>query len=130
MTFKVTIGKFGGDDTAEIKVDGRAVGWLERVRGERFKSATSYARVSFVSHYTIVLTDDAAYEQLREHDVKSRLAAKLEVERAFQRAWDKLASCDRCGSSREVCSHLGCVEGREQVVPLDEIAAALATKEG
>ena len=94
MAFKVAIGTFGDDDTAEIKVDGRAVGWLERVRGERFKSASSRARVSFISHYAIVLMDDAADDQLREHDVTSRAAAKIEVERAFQRAWDKLAGDD------------------------------------
>jgi hypothetical protein len=91
-TFKVTIGTFGDDDTAEIKVDGKAVGWLERVHGERFKSASSYARVQYVSHYTIVLTDDAAFEQLRKHDVPSRKDAKLEVEAAFERAWTQLAA--------------------------------------
>lgn len=112
MAFKVTIGKFGDDDTAEIKADGRTVGWLERVHGERFKSATSYARVSFVSHYSIVLTDDAAEEQLKKHDVDSRGEAKLEVERAFRAAWDKLAT--------SASSH---------VVPPSEVAAALAQKE-
>ncbi len=87
--FKVTIGTFSDDDTAEIKVDGRAVGWLERVHGERFKSVTSYARVQYVSHYSIVLMDDFADEQLRKHDVDSRKDAKLEVEYAFNRALQK-----------------------------------------
>ncbi|HSX23232.1 MAG TPA: hypothetical protein VLE97_10715 [Gaiellaceae bacterium] len=92
MSFKVTIGTFGDDDTAPIKVDGRDVGWLERVRGERFKSATSYARVQYVSHYSIVLTDDAADNQLRKHDVDSRKEAKLEVQAAFERAWTQIAT--------------------------------------
>jgi hypothetical protein len=83
---KVAIGKFADDDTAPITVDGRDVGWLERVKGERFKSATSYARVQFVSHYSIMLTDDAAFEQLKKHDVDSRGEAKLEVKAAFERA--------------------------------------------
>ena len=91
-TFKVTIGKFDDDDSADIKVDGRVVGWLERMKSERFASATSRARVSFVSHYTIMLTDDAADTQLKKHDVDSRAEAKLEVERAFESAWEKLAS--------------------------------------
>lgn len=90
MTFQITIGKFGDDDTADIKVDGRVVGWLERVKGERFKSVTSRARVSFVSHYTIVLTDDLAFDQLRKHDVDSRAEAKLEVACAFEQAWTQL----------------------------------------
>lgn len=92
MTFKVTIGKFGDDDTAPILVDGHEAGWLERVRGERFKSATSYARVSFVSHYSIMLKDDAADEQLRKHDVDSRTEAKLEIARAYERAWAQLSA--------------------------------------
>ena len=90
-TFKAAIGKFGDDDTAEIKVDGRVVGWLERVHGERFKSVTSYARIQHVSHYTIVLTDDAADAQLRKHDVDTRAEAKLEVASAFERAWEQLS---------------------------------------
>ena len=92
MAFKVQIGKFGDDDTAEIKVDGRVVGWLERVKGERFASVSSRARISFVSHYTIVLTDDAANAQLAKHDVDSRANAKLEVEQAFERAWVQLTA--------------------------------------
>lgn len=92
MAFKVKIGTFGDDDTAEIRVDGREVGWLERVRGERFASASSRARVSFVSHYTIVLTDDAADDQLTKHDVASRGEAKIEVERAFDAWWAKIAA--------------------------------------
>ena len=104
-TFKVTIGKFGDDDSADIKVDGRVVGWLERVKSERFASATSRARVAFVSHYTIVLTDDAADAQLRKRDVDSRADAKLEVTRAFEHAWEKLLSepgklC--CGCSKQL----------------------------
>ena len=91
-TFKVTIGAFGADDSADIKVDGRVVGWLERVHGERFASATSRTRVSFVSHYSIMLTDDAADGQLKKHDVASRAEAKLEVERAFEQAWEKLTN--------------------------------------
>lgn len=86
MSFQVKIGKFHDDDSADITVDGRNVGWLERVHGERFKSVGSYARVTFVSHYSIVLTDDAAAEQLHKEDVDSRGEAKLEVERAFERA--------------------------------------------
>ena len=90
MTFKVSIGTFGDDDSADIKVDGRVVGWLERVKGERFASASSRARVSFVSHYSIVLTDDAADEQLKKHDVESRAEAKLEIARAFEQTWTQL----------------------------------------
>lgn len=92
MTFKVTIGKFGDDDTADIKVDGRSVGWLERVKSERFASATSRARIAFVSHYSIMLTDDFADEQLKKHDVDSRKEARLEVERAFELAWTQLVT--------------------------------------
>ena len=95
MKFKVTIGKFGDDDTAEIAVDGRVVGWLERVHGERFKSVTSYARVPYVAHYSIVLTDDFAFEQLRKHDVDSRAEAKLEVEQTFDRAWQQLVAKEK-----------------------------------
>lgn len=92
MTFKVTIGTFGDDDSADITVDGRVVGWLERVRDERFASASSRARVSYVSHYSIMLTDDFADEQLRKHDFASREEAKLEVEHAFEHAWEKLTT--------------------------------------
>ncbi len=84
MTFKVSIGKFGDDDSANITVDGRTVGWLERVSGERFASASSRTRVTFVSHYSIMLTDDAAAARLTKHDVDSRAEAKLEVARAFE----------------------------------------------
>ena len=90
MSFKVSIGKFGDDDAADIKVDGRVVGWLERVKSERFASASSRARVSFVSHYSIVLTDDFADERLKKHDVDSRAEAKLQVARAFEAAWAQL----------------------------------------
>lgn len=90
MSFKVQIGKFGDDDSADITVNGRVVGWLERVKSERFKSATSRARVEFVSHYSIMLTDDAADEQLRKHDVDSRAEAKAEIQSAFERAWAQL----------------------------------------
>jgi uncharacterized CHY-type Zn-finger protein len=105
MTFKVTIGKFGEDDSADIKVDERVVGWLERVKDERFASASSRVRVSFVSHYTIMLTDDAADTQLRKHDVVSCAEAKDQVEHAFERAWEKLVSepgklC--CGCSKRL----------------------------
>jgi len=105
VRFKVTIGMFGDDDSADIKVDGRVVGWLERVKSERFASATSRARVSFVSHYTIMLTDDAADAQLRKHDVGTRAEATVEVSRAFERAWEKLLSepgklC--CGCSKRL----------------------------
>jgi hypothetical protein len=92
VTFQIKIGKFGDDDSADISVDGRVVGWLERVRGERFASASSRARVTFVSHYSIMLTDDAANAQLAKHDVGTRAEAKLEVERAFDRAWSTLAT--------------------------------------
>lgn len=92
MSFKVTIGTFGDDDTAEIKVDDRPVGWLERVHGERFKSASSYARV--IGEHDRVVRDvlNAAFEQLKKHDVDSRKDAKLEVEAAFERAWTQLAT--------------------------------------
>lgn len=92
MSFKVKIGTFGDDDTAPITVDGRDVGWLERVKSERFATASSRARVAFVSHYSIMLTDDAAFDQLKKHDVASRKEAKLEVERAFDAAWAALAA--------------------------------------
>jgi len=85
MTFKVKIGTFGDDDSANITVDGRVVGWLERVRGERLASASSRTRVAFVSHYSIVLTDDAASAQLGKHDVASPAEAKAEVAGAFDR---------------------------------------------
>ena len=90
MTFKVSIGTFGNDDSADIKVDGRVVGWLERVKSERFASASSRARVSFVSHYSIMLTDDFADKQLKKRDVESRAKAKLEIVRAFEQAWTQL----------------------------------------
>jgi hypothetical protein len=90
-TFDVKIGTFGEDDSADIAVDGRVVGWLERARSERFASASSRARVSFVSHYSIMLTDDFADEQLRKHEFASRAEAKLEVERAFEQAWEQIA---------------------------------------
>jgi hypothetical protein len=90
MKFKVAIGKFGDDDSADITVDGRVVGWLERVKSERFASASSRARVSFVSHYSIMLTDDFANDHLKKHDVDSRAEAKLEVARAFEQAWTQL----------------------------------------
>jgi hypothetical protein len=89
--FKITIGKFSDDDTADITADGRVIGWLERVRGERFKSVSSYARVSFVSHYSIVLTDENAFRQLHKQDVASRTEASFEVERALERAWQQQA---------------------------------------
>lgn len=92
MKFKVTIDKFGDDDAADISVDGKVVGWLERVRGERFRSVTSRERVSFVSHYSITLIDDAADEQLVKSDVASRAEAKAEVARAFEHAWEQLAA--------------------------------------
>ena len=92
MTFKVSIGTFGDDDSADITVDGKSVGWLERVHGERFKSASSRARVSFVSHYSIMLTDDTASDQLRKHDVDTRAEAKLEITRAYERALTPLAA--------------------------------------
>ena len=92
MTFQVKINKFGDDDAADIAVDGRVVGWLERVHGERFASASSRARVTFVSHYTIVLTDDATNGKLRKHDVATRAEAKLEVARAHEAAWGVLAA--------------------------------------
>jgi hypothetical protein len=94
MKFKVTILPFGDDDTADIWVDGRKVGWLERVYTERFKSATSYARVRYVSHYSIMLTDDGADDHLRKHDVDSRKEAKSEIERAFERWWETTTKVD------------------------------------
>jgi hypothetical protein len=105
MTFQVRIGKFGDDDSADISVDGRVVGWLERVRSERFASASSRERVSFVSHYSITLTDDFADNQLRKQDVDSRAAAKLEIAGAFERAWEKLAAASGrlcCGCSKRL----------------------------
>jgi hypothetical protein len=85
-TFKVKIGKFDDDDSAPITVDGRDVGWLERVKGERFKSVTSYARVSFVTGYSVQLTDDAARAQLSNDDFDTRAEAKHAIEQAFERA--------------------------------------------
>ena len=105
MPFKVSIGTFGDDDSAAIKVDGRAVGWLGHVESEHCASASSRACISFVSRYTIMLMDDAANAQLRKHTVDSRAEAKLEVEHAFERAWEKLLSepgklC--CGCSKRL----------------------------
>ena len=71
------------------------VGWLERVRDERFASASSRARVSFVSHYTIMLTDDAADDQIGKHDVASRAEAKIEVAGAFDRWWLALTAKEK-----------------------------------
>lgn len=103
MTFKVTISKFSDDDSADITVDGRNVGWLERVKSERFASVTSRARVSFVSHYSIMLTDDAADAQLKKHDVDSRKEAKLEISRAFEQAWAQL--CLKGAAAKTACTH-------------------------
>lgn len=103
--FQAKIGKFDAEDSADITVNARMVGWLERVRDERFASASSRVRVAFVSHYTIMLTDDAADAQLAKHDVASRAEAKLEVERAFERAWEKLAAAPGklcCGCSKRL----------------------------
>jgi len=57
-----TLGKFS-DDAADILIDGKKVGWIERNIGERFASAGSYARVKFVSGYTLTFTDDALSEE-------------------------------------------------------------------
>ena len=92
MAFKVQIGKFSSDDSADITVDGKNVGWLERVKSERFASASSRARVSFVSHYSIMLTDDGADDHLKKHDVDSRAEAKTEIERAFEAWWASKAA--------------------------------------
>jgi hypothetical protein len=73
VTFQIKIGTFGDDDAADISVDGKIVGWLERVRGERFASASSRARVSFVSHYSRLLTNDEII------DVRDALLAKGDV---------------------------------------------------
>jgi hypothetical protein len=87
----VKIAKFD-DDAADISIDGRVVGWLERVKGERFRSASSRARVSFVSHYTIMLTDDTLDAALNDvlgttaHDVPSRSAAIIAVRDAATKA--------------------------------------------
>lgn len=91
LTSQVKISKFGDDDSADVTVDGHVVGWLERVHGERFLSASSRAVVSFVSHYEISLTDDAADAQLRKHVFMSRMEAKLEVARAYEAARGQLA---------------------------------------
>ena len=66
MKFKITIGAFGKDDAADIKIDGRAVGWLERVRDERFASVTR----SFVARYSLMLTDADADAQLHRRAFK------------------------------------------------------------
>jgi hypothetical protein len=63
----VTIGKLDKDGAADIQVDGVTVGWVESVKGERFASASSRARVSYVSHYEIVMTDDRYDAALTEH---------------------------------------------------------------
>jgi hypothetical protein len=121
VTFKVAIGTFGEDDSADIKVDGRVVGWLERVKSERFASATSRARIAFVSHYSIMLTDDAANDQLKKHDVDTRAEAKLEITRAFESAWVELSTkgatagaaqpweCERCGYRHSGCTPSECL---------------------
>jgi hypothetical protein len=92
VKFQGKIGKFSDDDAADITVDGRVVGWLERVRGERFKSVSSRERVSYIACYSITLTDDAVDAALTKYDVDSRAEAKLEVERAFERAWSELTT--------------------------------------
>jgi hypothetical protein len=51
---KTKLGKFGSDDTAPITRDGAEIGYVERVYGERFASASSRARVKFVDHYLVV----------------------------------------------------------------------------
>jgi hypothetical protein len=61
--------------------------WLERVHGQRFRrSASSYARVRCVAHYSIRLMDDAASDQLKRRDVAARADAKRAVEVACARA--------------------------------------------
>lgn len=81
----ITIGKFE-DDAADIMLDGKVIGWLERVKGERFASASSRARVSFVDHYTINLTDDAHDAALKSSDVASKADAKAAIELALANA--------------------------------------------
>lgn len=83
---KIKFGSFN-DDTAEILLDGVDIGYLERVKGERFASASSRARVTYVSHYTIVLSNDVLDAQLRNNgDVDSKDDAKLEIARAIDAA--------------------------------------------
>lgn len=86
-TFKITLGTFGDDDSADIMMDGHVIGWLERVKGERFASASSRTRASFITHYSITLMADLADALLTKHDVPSRAEAKLEVARTLEKAW-------------------------------------------
>lgn len=95
MTFEVKIGTFGDDNTAQITIGGREVGWLERVYGERFASASSRARVPFVEHYSVMLTDEAPDAQLGKHTVASRAEAKREVAWAFERALENVTASRR-----------------------------------
>lgn len=82
----IKIGRFE-DDAANITIDGKVAGWLERVKGERFKSASSRARVSYVEGYSIMLTDDALDAQLRasESDVASKGEAIAAIRAALGR---------------------------------------------
>ena len=80
---KIKFGTFE-DDSATIYVDGVDIGYLERVKGERFVSASSRARLSYVSHYTIVLNNDGLDAQLRNNgDVPGKDEAKQEIARAL-----------------------------------------------
>lgn len=70
-----TFGKPGSvhaEDSIDILVDGKKVGWIERVKDERFASASSRARIAFVSHYEIMFTDDAL-------DAKAQAADRIQL---------------------------------------------------
>ena len=65
----IKFGKFGkSEESIDIFVNGKDVGWIERHMSERFASASSRARIPFVSHYAIVFTDDALDAKVRQTD--------------------------------------------------------------
>ena len=88
MKFKVKIGAFGKDDAADIMVDGRVVGWLERVHGERLASVTR----SFVGRYSLMLTDAAADSQLhrRVSTQRGQMAPSQNAAMIAHREWISL----------------------------------------
>jgi hypothetical protein len=55
-------GPFGTEDAVDILRDGQEIGYVERLKGERFASASSRARVSFVSGYQVNLDAADGYE--------------------------------------------------------------------
>lgn len=66
IKLKVRVGVFGEDDAADVMVDGRVVGRLERVPCERFAASTHMV----VGRYSLTLTNAAADAQLHRRGFK------------------------------------------------------------